>query len=118
MVKQRLVGKGGKPRKYDIDNETSMAVILKLVGDVASEGPQSHLLSVPAAYEHYIGALEENPNLMKLVGDSYKNNSYKGVHCLGMSFGTPIPMNFSIISTFSEFFRKKPAATQNCKRLI
>jgi hypothetical protein len=48
IVKRRLVGKGGKPRNYCVDNEISMASILKYVADVAAEGPHSHLHHVSA----------------------------------------------------------------------
>ncbi|KAM6495554.1 hypothetical protein JOM56_008260 [Amanita muscaria] len=95
IVKQRLLGKGLKPRTYDF-NQLHMALVLKRVAQVASEGPHSHLLHVPAAEDHYIDALEEDPDLMKLVGDCYTNGSYKDVRCLA-------------------FLRKNPASafTQN-----
>ncbi|KIL63609.1 hypothetical protein M378DRAFT_164281 [Amanita muscaria Koide BX008] len=95
IVKQRLLGKGLKPRTYDF-NEIHMALVLKRVAQVASEGPHSHLLHIPAAEDHYIDALEEDPDFMKLVGDCYTNGSYKDVRCLA-------------------FLRKNPASafTQN-----
>ncbi|KIL68319.1 hypothetical protein M378DRAFT_158863 [Amanita muscaria Koide BX008] len=95
IVKQRLLGKGLAPRTYDF-NQLHMALVLKRVAQVASEGPHSHLLHVPAAEDHYIDALEEDPDLMKLVGDCYTNGSYKDVRCLA-------------------FLRKNPASafTQN-----
>ncbi len=31
VIKRRLVGKDGKPRKYDVNVETLMAVVLKFV---------------------------------------------------------------------------------------
>jgi hypothetical protein len=37
VIRRRLVGKGGKPRKYDVNVEITMAIVLKLVGEVASE---------------------------------------------------------------------------------
>jgi len=60
--------------------------VLKLVGEVASEGKQSHLFHVPAANEHYIVALEEDPDLLRVVGEAYTSGSYKDVRCLGESF--------------------------------
>ncbi|KAM6501288.1 hypothetical protein JOM56_004302 [Amanita muscaria] len=58
-----------------------MALVLKLVADIAYEGPHSLLFHVPAANEHYLDALEEDPDLMKLVGDCYTSGSYKDVRC-------------------------------------
>jgi hypothetical protein len=83
-VKQRLFSKSEKPRKYDINDQLHMAAVLKFVGEVALEGPHSHVFHVPAATEHYIGALEEDTDLMELVGESYMSGSYKAVRCLGM----------------------------------
>lgn len=69
VIKQRLVGnlKDGKPRQYDIRIKSLMAIVLKLVGEVASEGKHSHLFHVPAATEHHIVALEEDPELLRVV---------------------------------------------------
>ncbi len=86
VIKRRLVGKDGKPRKYDVKVETLMAVVLKLVGEVASEGKHSHLFHVPATNEHYIAALEEDPELLRVVGEAYMSGSYKDVRCLSESF--------------------------------
>ena len=86
VIKQRLVGKDGKPRQYDVNVQTLMAVVLKLVGEVASEGKHSHLFHIPAATEHYIVALEEEPELLKVVGESYTSGSYRVIRCLGESF--------------------------------
>jgi hypothetical protein len=80
MVRQRV------RRNYNVKDVTHMAVVLKLVGDVALEGPYSHLLHVPAKNEHYIAALEDDPGLMKVVGDSYTSDIYKDVRCHGMSY--------------------------------
>jgi hypothetical protein len=85
-IRRRLVGKDGKPRKYDVNVETLMAVVLKLVGDVALEGKHSHLFHVLPAIEHYIAALEEDPDLLRVVGEAYTSGSYKDVRCLGESF--------------------------------
>ena len=95
VIKQRLVGKDGKPRKYDVNVETFMAVVLKLVGEVAMEGKYSHLFHVPAATEYYIVALEEDPDLMRVVGESYMSGSYRAVRCLGESFCTTIQNKLS-----------------------
>jgi hypothetical protein len=86
IKRRRLVGRDGKPRKYDINVETLMAVVFKLVGDVASEGKHSHLFHVPAAIEHYTVALEEVPELLRVVGEAYASGSYKDVRCLSESF--------------------------------
>jgi len=83
---KRLVGRDGKPRKYDVNVETLMAVVLKFVRDVASEGKHSHLFYVSPAIEHYIAALEEDPDLLRVVGEAYTSGSYKDVHCLSESF--------------------------------
>jgi hypothetical protein len=76
------------PRKYDVSIESLMAIVLKLVGDAASEGKHSHLFHVPAAIEHYIVALEEDPELLRVVGEAYTSGSYKDVRCLSESFYT------------------------------
>ena len=44
-----------------------MAVVLKLVGEVASEEKHSVLFHVPAANEHYIVALEEDPSRWRVL---------------------------------------------------
>jgi len=62
------------------------SVVLKLVGEVASEGKHSHLFHVPAAIEHYIVALEEDPEFLRVVGEAYTSGSYKYVRCLSESF--------------------------------
>jgi hypothetical protein len=85
-MKRGLVGKRGKPRTYDVSSEIQMAVVLKLVGEVASEGKHSHLFHVPAANEHYIVALEEDPDLLRVVGEAYTSGSYKDIRCLSKSF--------------------------------
>ncbi len=85
VIKRRLLGKGDKPRKYDVNSEFPMAVVLKLVGDVASEGKHSHLFHVPPAIEH-IAALEEDRELLRVVGEAYTSGSYKVVRCLSESF--------------------------------
>jgi len=86
VIKRRLVGRNGKPRKYDVNVETLMAVVLKLVGEVTSKGKHSHLFHVPATIEHYIVALEEDPELLRVVGEAYTGGSYKDVRCLSESF--------------------------------
>ena len=63
-----------------------MTLVLKLVGDVASEGKHSHLLHVPPAIEHYIAAFEEDPDLLRVVGEAYTSGFYKDVRCLSESF--------------------------------
>ena len=85
-IKQRLGGRGGKPRIYDVSIESLMAIVLKLVGEVASEGKHSHLFHVPAANEHYIVALEEDADLLRVVGEAYTSGSYKDVRCLSEAF--------------------------------
>lgn len=90
IVKQGLLGNGPKPRVYDINNELNMALVLRVVAQIASEGPHSHRLHVVAATEHYIAALEEEPALMKLVGASFTNGSYKDVRCVGASILAPV----------------------------
>jgi hypothetical protein len=82
-IKRRLAGRDGKPRKFDVNIEGLMAIVLKLVGEVASEGKHSHLFHVPAANEHYI---EEDPDLLRVVGEAYTSGSYKDVRCLSESF--------------------------------
>jgi hypothetical protein len=86
VIKRRLVGRDGKPRKFDINIEGLMAIVLKFVGDVASERKHSHLFHVPAAIKHYIAALEEDPDLLRAVGEAYTSGSYKDVRCLSKSF--------------------------------
>jgi hypothetical protein len=86
VIRRRLVGKDGKPRKFDVDSEGLMTLVLKLVGDVMLEGKLSHLFHVPATYEHYITALEEDPELLRVVGEAYTSGSYKDVRCLSESF--------------------------------
>ncbi|KIL63638.1 hypothetical protein M378DRAFT_164328, partial [Amanita muscaria Koide BX008] len=81
IVKQRLLGKGRKPTTFDIEDAIHMALVLKLVANIASEGPHSHLFHVPAANEHYLYALQEDSVLMKLVGECYTSGSYKDVRC-------------------------------------
>ncbi|KAM6501263.1 hypothetical protein JOM56_004277 [Amanita muscaria] len=81
IVKQRLLGKGRKPTAFDIEDAIHMALVLKLVADIASEGPHSHLFHVPAENEHYLYALQEDSVLMKLVGECYTSGSYKDVRC-------------------------------------
>jgi len=86
VIKRRLVGRDGKPRKFDVNIEGLMAIVLKLVGEVASEGKHSHLFHVPAANEHYIAAIEEDPDLLRAVGEAYTSGFYKDVRCLRGSF--------------------------------
>jgi hypothetical protein len=88
IAKQRLRGHHRKP--YDIDDELHMAYVFQIVGEVASEGPNSHMFYVSAETRHYIDALEQDPVLMKLVGDCYTNGSYKDLRCLGASFVPPV----------------------------
>ena len=70
-----------------------MAHVLQIVGVVASEGPYSHMFYVSAENHHYTGLLEQDPVLMKLVGDGYTNGSYKDLRCLGASFVPPVAIN-------------------------
>ena len=86
VIKRRLVGRDGKPRHYDVNGEIHMAIVLKLVGEVASEGKHSHLFHVLATNDHYIAALEEDPDLLRVVGEAYMSGSYKDVLCLSESF--------------------------------
>ena len=79
VIKRRLLGKDGKPRKYDVNVESLMAIVLKFVGDVASEGKHSHLFHVPPAIEHYFAALEEDTDPLRIVGKAYTSGSYKDV---------------------------------------
>jgi hypothetical protein len=92
IVKQRLSGKASRahPLDYDINNLSSMAGLLTIVGKVAFENPQPHLFRV-LSYEDYIDALAEDPNLMKLAGESYMSSSFKAVRCLSASFCIPTP---------------------------
>jgi hypothetical protein len=91
-VKQRLLGKGRTPREYFVNHEPSMGYILKYVADVAAQGPHSHLLHDPAEQRYYVEVLEDDPDLLKLVGEAYTSGSYKDVRCLGTSFcSTSIP---------------------------
>jgi len=83
VIKRHLVGRDGKPRKYDVSIESLMAIMLKLVGDVASH---SHLFHVPPAIEHYIASLEEDPDFLRVVGEAYTSGSYQNVRCLSESF--------------------------------
>lgn len=85
-IKRRLAGRDGKPRKFDVNIEGLMAIVLKLVGEVASEGKHLHLFHIPAATEHYIVALEDDPDLLRVVGEAYTSGSYKDVRCLSESF--------------------------------
>ena len=85
-IKRRLAGRDGKSRNYDVNMESLMAIVLKLVGDVASEGKHSHLFHVPPANEHYMVALEEDPELLRVVGEAYTSGSYKDIRCLSESF--------------------------------
>jgi hypothetical protein len=82
VIKRRLLGKGDKPRKYDVNSEAHMTLVLKLVGDVTLEGKLSHFFHVPPAIEHYMEALEEDPDLLRIVGEAYTSGSYKDVRCL------------------------------------
>jgi hypothetical protein len=86
-----------------------MAVVLKHVGDVASESTHSQSFHVPGS-EQYIGLLEADPDLMKLVGESYTSGSYNAVRCLGKSFCMPIPYETSQ-SMLPEFFRTMVVST-------
>jgi hypothetical protein len=86
VITQRLSGKHGKARKYDVNLELCMAMVLKCVGEAAWEGKQSNLFHAPAALEYYNAELEEDPDLLKVVGDSYTSGSYKSVLCLGEPF--------------------------------
>ena len=85
-IRRRLVRKDGKPSKFDVNSEGLMAIVLKLVGEVAAEGKLSHLFHVPATNEHYIAALEEDLELLRVVGEAYTSGSYKDVRCLSGSF--------------------------------
>ena len=115
VIKRRLVGKGAKPRKYDVSDETHMAGVLKLVGDVASEGKHSHMFYVPATFEPYIVALEEDPDLLRVVAEAYTSGSYKDVRCLSESFRLPINcLNLCL----PEFFRQSSIPEQNAKNFI
>jgi hypothetical protein len=53
-----------------VNVESFMAVVLNFVGDIASEGKHSHLFHVPPAIEYYIAALEEDPDLLRIVGEA------------------------------------------------
>jgi hypothetical protein len=86
VIRRRLVGRDGKPRKFDVNSEAHMTLVLKLVGDVTLEGKLSHLFHVPPANEHYIAALEDDPDLLRIVGEAYTSGSYKDVRCLSESF--------------------------------
>jgi hypothetical protein len=81
-TQRHLAGRDGKPRNYDVNVESLMAIVLKFVGDVASEGKHSHLFHVPPAMEHYIVAFEEDPELLRVVGEAYTSGSYKDIRCL------------------------------------
>ena len=85
-IKRRLAGRDGKPSNYDVNVEFQMAVVLKLVGDLASEGKHSHLFHVPPSIEHCAVALEEDPELLRVVGEAYTSGSYKDIRCLSESF--------------------------------
>jgi len=85
-MRQLLTREDGQLRKHDVNNEFAMAFILLLVGEDAREGSQSHLFHVPNDINYYIQALEEDPDLMKLVGNSYATGSFKAVRCLGTLF--------------------------------
>jgi hypothetical protein len=108
VIKRRLVRKDGKPRKYDVNVETLMAVVLKLVRDAASEGKHSHLFHVPPAIEHYIAALEEDADLLRVVGDACTSGSYKDVRCLSESI--TFSQSTALISV-PEFFRASSVST-------
>jgi hypothetical protein len=58
-----------------------MAGVLKLVGDLASEGSASPQFRVPVKFD-YVEAIDEDPDLMKLVGKSYLRGSYKDLRRL------------------------------------
>jgi hypothetical protein len=75
--------------------ERHMAMVLELVATVGSEDPQSHLFHVPFKVAHYVRALEEDPDLLKLVGEAFMTGSYKYVRCLGTPFCTTIPNKLS-----------------------
>jgi hypothetical protein len=53
-----------------------MAIVLEHVGDVASESTNSQSFHVPGSAQ-YIELLEADPDIMKLVGESYTSGSYK-----------------------------------------
>ena len=109
QIKQRLVGRDGKPRKYDVSIESLMAIVLKLVGHVASEGKHPHLFHVPPGNEHYIAALEEDPDLLRVVGEAYTSGSYKDVRCLSESF---ITLSINCLNIcLPEFFRANSVST-------
>jgi hypothetical protein len=84
VVRERLAGKSGKPKKLDVNDGFHMAGVLKLVGDLASEGSASPQFRVPVKFD-YVEAIDEDPDLMKLVGESYLRGSYKDLRCLGAS---------------------------------
>ena len=84
VIRRRLVGKGGKPRKYDVNVEITMAIVLKLVGEVMLEEKLSHLFHLPGTNEHIV-ALEEDPELLRVVGEAYTSGSYRDVCCLSES---------------------------------
>lgn len=114
QVKQLLLGNAGKPRKYDVTSELNMALVLKFVGEVVLEGPNSTLLRAPTEIEYYIGALEDSPDLMKLVGDAYTNRTFKDVrcHCVWCLF-VYLSRPYHLKPHFLAIFRKEHAPTES-----
>ena len=85
-IKKRLVGRDGNVRQYNVNDEMTMAFILKHVVQVASEANHSHLFPASATTDDYNVALENDPDLLRVVGECYKSGSYKSVRCLGEPF--------------------------------
>jgi len=85
VVRERLAGKSGIPKKLNVNDGFHMAGVLKLVGDLASEGSVSPQFRVPANFDDYVQAIDEDPDLMKLVGGSYLSGSYEDLRRLGAS---------------------------------
>jgi hypothetical protein len=83
-----------------------MAIVLEHVGDVASESTNSQSFHVPGSAQ-YIELLEADPDIMKLVGESYTSGSYKAVRCLGKSFCMPKHLNLCFQSfSVRQLFRR------------
>jgi hypothetical protein len=90
IVKKCLVKANASPLELILYDELSMAFFLQSVGNAILQGRLPHLFHVSSTVS-YAEALENDPELMTSVVNSYISGSYNDVRCLS----TPMP-TFSI----------------------
>jgi hypothetical protein len=83
-VRELLAETESGNNQWNVNDRIHMASVLRLVGDLVSNDLASPQFRVPAKF-NYIKAINEDPDLMKLVGDSYLSGSYKDLRRLGVS---------------------------------